>query len=613
MKQLSKMGWVASCALLLVSACGDDDGSVLPPLTDAGADAGEQDSEDTTDSSNDESTGDESSTDDSSGDTDTSSEESSEATGDSGTQGMTGLDAGPDAEAPDAQGPAPYAISVTVEGDMVGLPVAVQAEVEGSDIDYEWEVVSAPAESELKTEDLEEADSERARFNPDRAGTYTLKVTVSGSQGTASTLQDVVVRGFQVPYWSVSGNSEEHSVIPSMVRSDGANPRAVGCPNAQAAAGEEAWLNELQSAQLSMAPHMPGPGEKSRWAWAHQVESGWELNFGDGQTDCDENLPVTAPFETLGVVRLAFSMDGSRLAYTAAVGDPATLTVITTGIDGSDVRTVRPEGEPGSSGLVGVPVSWSDDGRLVWTEQMDSESVVYAADDVEGASEDDDRVSVLLDCREAATPITQVREAYLRGGQLIVASVQSTAGAVRRTIWLIGADEEGSRSCEADADTNQALTDDNAFDLDVTPDGSHILYYARQGSMFETHLYIAPTDGSSAPLLLAGDDGVANTGAHFAAGGRQIVWSKTAFESYPPDAGEGTYDRPTSSEVWIVNADGSGARKLVGTLSTPAAANVLSTGATGGTCSMSTGGAGGVGLSGLLLGLTALLLRRRRQ
>ncbi len=585
---------------------------------DAGADAGEQSSPDTSDDTS-------SDTSEASSDTDTtetSSETSSETRVDGGTDSTsTELDGGaPDGEAPDAAGPVgPYQISVTVEGDLVGLPVAAEAEGTGNgdveELDYEWEVVNVPADSALTTAGLEGADSERVQFNPDRAGTYTFRVTVSGERGTASTLQDIVVRAFQVVYWSVSGNSEEYSTTPSMVRSDGANPRAVGCPWVEAATTEEAWLDDVRGmGQLAMAPHMPGPGETSRFAWSFADEDEQLMNIGHAQTNCDGELPA----ETSGGQRSAFSLDGERLAFTRlTTGDTTTVSVFTVANDGSDVRTIRSEAEPTIAALYGVPVSWSDEGRLVWTEQVDDEgatrAVVYRANDVEGAFGNEDELTILLDCRAATTPIEGVREAFLRGGKLIVAAVVGGTDPAR-SIWSIGADDVGLRSCEATAETNTLLTDDNAFDLDVTPDGSHIVYYARQDSEVTTHLYVARTDGSSEPQLIAGGDNVANAGAHFAAGGRQIVWSKTVFESFQPDAGELTaYDRPVSSAIWIANVDGTGARKLVETLSTPAAANLLHTGGSGGFCSMSAGGAPGAALSGLLLGLGALLLRRRRQ
>ena len=627
-KQLTRLGWAASCALLVASACGDDDAPVMPPLTDAEADAGgRQGSEDAGDGTSTE-TSDESSDEssDDSDSTDTSSETSSGTDGGGGTGGTTTeLDGGtPDGEAPDAEGPAaPYQVGVTVEGDLVGLPVLAQAEGpaggDAAELDYEWEVVNVPTDSALSTEDLEGADSEQVQFNPDRAGTYTFRVTVNGELGTTSILQDIVVRGFQVAYWAMSGNSEQYSTTPSMVRSDGANPRAVGCPRVEAAESEQAWLEQVRgTSQLAMVPHLPNPTETSRWAWSYLVEDEYRMEIGHAETNCDDQQP----FEMIGGQRLAFSSDGQRIAFTRLIegeDDSATIAIFTAANDGSDLRTIRSEADPGLAIAHGVPVSWSDQGRLVWTELVEhdgaSHTVVYHADDVEGAFGEEEHLGILLDCRTAETPIPGIREVFLRGGKLIVAAVENSLNTpTKRTIWSIGADGDGLRSCEADAETNTTLTDENAFDLDVTPNGSHIVYYARlNDSAVTTHLYVAPTDGSSEPMLVAGGDNVANTGAHFAAQGRQIVWSKTVFETYPPDAGESTYDRPVSSGVWVVNLDGTGARKLVETLSTPAAAHLLHTGGSGGFCSMSAGGTPGVALSGLLLGLGALLLRRRRQ
>ena len=132
------------------------------------------------------------------------------------------------------------------------------------------------------------------------------------------------------------------------------------------------------------------------------------------------------------------------------------------------------------------------------------------------------------------------------------------------------------------------------------------MYYAEsppgEGEEDTTIIAEGASDGSTGFQALVRPNGGTNTGAHWVAGGRQVVWTRTVFQSA----------RPVDSEVWIINADGKNPRLLHSVSSSAAQARMLHTGGNG--CSLSKGQDGSHGWYWVsVLGLLAFGGWRRRR
>lgn len=130
-------------------------------------------------------------------------------------------------------------------------------------------------------------------------------------------------------------------------------------------------------------------------------------------------------------------------------------------------------------------------------------------------------------------------------------------------VWPLGHFEIYSQ--KLDGTDQRQLTDNGAYNAEATlsPDGRRIIFTSTADGDIE--LYTMNTDGSDVRRVTRrlGYDG----GAFFSPDGRQIVWRA----QYPVTSAD-TADyrrlvgqrlvRPSRLEIWVANADGSGARRV---------------------------------------------------
>lgn len=513
---------------------------------------------------------------------------------------------------------------VTVEAhgsdELVGFKIGLVASGSSSDntsVTFTWSLVSRPEGSHVTGDDI--VGAAEASFYPDLAGEYVVRVTATSESGESAS-NDVIVQGYayDVGYLNVAGDQDSWTQAGFMVQSDGTKSRQVGCYFQSTATSESEWLSNFQqSGQFGLMPYLPtNRNTPARIAYNYFVtEANPQMYIAGPNTDCNTNPPP----QVEGGFFPAFSPNGERVVVsrsrtvTDEAGSSTTVAdLVTYGVDGTDVRVIRTN-LPDT--LMGA--TWADNETLVWAESDGGEKV-YRAKDADGAFNNDLLSEVILDCAAAATPIpSTVNHAMLRGGSLFVSSSYTNifgSTPSHYAIWRLQPTLAGTFDCDQNAATNLKIAGDDAHDYDVSPDGSKLLYFvtlsATETETSSTHLYLRDLTYLTEPVALSAQPSTIASGAHFAANGRQIVWTDT--QQVSSTVSETTYERPSQSRVVVANYDGSNARTIVSVTSTPSQARMFHT---GGNAFCTMGGPGGntFAATGSLLTLLGLVLRRRRR
>ena len=539
----------------------------------------------------------------------------------------TGSEAG--SSASNDAAPPPVVVTVEAEGtgDLIGYPAtlsAVGTATDGAAVAYAWAFASKPNGSELEDGDIDVLD-DSATFYPDVAGEYLLEVTASTAAGESAAVQVTVrAHAYDVGYLNVAGDQDSWTYAGFMVGSDGSNPRQVGCYFQNTATSESEWLTTFQQqGKICLMPYFPKDVDTpARIAYSQpSSDSSYQMFIAGPDNDCGGN----APPQVVGGTFPTFSPNGERVAVMTqeVVPDPlnegstrSISNVVTYKVDGTDARVLRAEYTGSDSG-----VSWVDDETLTWVEDGENGSIVYRVKDVAGAFGNDLLSEVIMDCSLATTPVPAgINHAVERGGVLFVASSYTailSPGSSTYAIWQLERTAGGGYDCDQAAPTTRKVAGDNAHDYDVSPDGTKLLYFstvdATETETSASQLFLLDLASSAEPLALSAEPSTIASGAHFAANGRQLVWTETRQVS--TTVGETTYERPEQSRVVVANADGSRKRTVVVVSSSPNQARMFHTGGNS-YCSLSavgTAGTVGIGGMGSLLAMASLLARRRRR
>lgn len=513
---------------------------------------------------------------------------------------------------------------VTVEAhgsdELIGFQIGLVASGSSSDntnVTFTWSLVSRPGDSEATGNDIVAA-AEQASFYPDVAGQYVLRVTATSESGESAN-SEVTVQGYayDVGYLNVAGDQDSWTQAGFMVKSDGTQSRQVGCYFQSAAASESDWLNNFQQqGQFGLMPYFPTHrNTPARIAYNYFLtEANPEMYIAGPNTDCNANPPP----QVAGGFFPAFSPNGERVVVSRSrtvideAGSSTTVAdLVTYSVDGTDARVVR-SNLPDT--LMGA--TWEDNETLVWAES-DGSDRVYRAKDADGAFNNDLLSEVILDCAATATPIpAAVNHAMLRGGSLFVSSSYTNifgSTPSHYSIWRLQPTLAGTFDCDQNAATNLKVAGDDAHDYDVSPDGSRLLYFvtlpATETETSSTHLYLRDLSYLTEPVALSAEPSTIASGAHFAANGRQIVWTDTLQVS---TGGDSSYERPSQSRVVVANYDGGNMRTIVSVSSTPSQARMFHTGGNA-SCAIGVPGANTFAAAGSLLTVLGLVLRRRRR
>jgi hypothetical protein len=185
------------------------------------------------------------------------------------------------------------------------------------------------------------------------------------------------------------------------------------------------------------------------------------------------------------------------------------------------------------------------------------------------------------------------------------------------TLWRLDA-IGGEYLCDTTAPSNHIIAGSPAHDFELSPDGARIAFFrstSTASGAVETDasdILIGPSSGDGPFITLLTVNGAANIGTHWVSGGRQLIWTSTSFKiAGSSDAGNTSYNRPTSSSVWIANADGTHMRELQRVTSTSSDARMFHTGSSG--CSMGSRGRSDRNLSWTVCMVLATLLGCQRK
>lgn len=497
---------------------------------------------------------------------------------------------------------------IQADPDLVGFSTKLDgsessASGDGS-LEYAWEILSAPDGSSITTESLSSSSAAEVTFNPDFGGDYEVELTVSSDGESDTTTLTVNVPTIEVGYLEVQGDADSYTRVGSMVRSDGTGARRVGCFFQQTASSEASWISAFRDeGQFSFRASYPSAirtPTKLGYAYTDEGTDEGFLQIAGPDNDCSDNPPVTTP----GYAAFSFSPDGNRIAFFKPNGD-GTRALQTVGADGTDLRTIRADAY--DPGLLASPF-WLDNNTLAWPDYDDSGdwTMIYQAEDVDGAFTNDVLTDLLMDCETATQPIEGISQIAVRGDVMWLGEVENI-GAFQYTYHLWRMEKDGGVfSCERNADSNDLLVANVPHDFALSPDGTRLMYFSESlpgsGEYETTIIAEGASDGSTGFKALVKPNGGTNWGAQWVAGGRQVVWTRTVFDSA---------SRPVESGVWIINADGKNERLLHKVTSTSAEARMVHTGGHG--CSVSSEGTRSLGwVLVSMMGFVAFGYRRRR-
>lgn len=492
-----------------------------------------------------------------------------------------------------------FTVTMDASPDLVGYPTKLNAVVStilsSSDVNYLWEIAQVPAGSQISSGFLESRTAPSVSFEPDMGGEYTIKLTVSRGSESVSVVKTIVVPTIAIGYVTVSGNQNSYTRAGAMVQSDGTNAHEVGCFFSSVANSEQEWLTNFRSeGQFNTRAYYPEDVAVPTilaFAYASASSGDMRLQIAGTNSDCSPNPPR----DTAGGYSPKFSPDGSRVSFMlpTAVNSNSVYSLRTIGVDGSDLHVIRPDVALG----VGVPIGaeWTGVDQIVWIDTETSAdgasswNVVYQASDLDGAFGNKLATSTVMSCAGAKNAFSGLVHAAIRDGIMFLTEVTPAVTNLYK-LWRLEL-VNGEYLCDTTAPSNQAISTNQAHDFELSPDGSRILFFqsvagaATETDSDATDLLIGPSSGNGPFTTLISSQGTANVGAHWVAGGRQIVWTRTSFDlAQPADSGTSTYNRPRESAVWISNSDGTHARQLQHTQLTSSDVRMLHTGASG--CSM---------------------------
>lgn len=265
-------------------------------------------------------------------------------------------------------------------------------------------------------------------------------------------------------------------------------------------------------------------------------------------------------------IQPTWSPDGARLAFWTLESSSGPASLWVAQATGGEPRVVAPDVIVADVNGVEHRLSWSPDGREIVF-------LVFAA----GEARDDSVLTVANvetgTVRTIPGPALQRRApAWSPDGHLIafVGRTNYRPGAEPlyedSRLYVVGADGTGE-----DAITDPA-EDVDPFDLSWSPDGRSIAYSRAVSGVAYEHLAVARLTGDawSSTALVAGDtstEGHSEYTPTWSHDGTRVAFLLHGFEARAPDPQDGTL---SAAELWLVNADGSGARRLLPDLVTGA-------------------------------------------
>jgi hypothetical protein len=522
---------------------------------------------------------------------------------------------------------------IDAKPDLVGFTTSLDGSASkdpaGRALSYKWRFAGVPQGSKVNDGSLSAATSAQTTFEPDLGGTYTITLRVQAGDDV-----NEVTKAVEVPTWPVyfsdgnitpAGTSQSFNVI----RSDGTGARPLSCVysvdmGSPQGGGENGPLQAVAISGFgSLATYESGDDPLiafPQYSFFTDTNGRFRIPFqmfvGSSRSDC-----MTRPasrVDTLAPVVLGagntsfylftrFSPNGRRISFLAIPqGSGGKSALVTVGIDGRDMRIVTDKATM-------IPPTWIDDTTIAYAEESTTSGFLIkkATDTANGGL----TATTVHDCSGASPPFLEIGQFEIRGTTIVIAGKADSAAPV-----TIHRNTLGTCAAAPFVTTEAGAV---ALDFSISPDGKTMLFASSTG--YEpldlggsfvnrlTDIWSIPVDGSSAPRKLAGDPMLIDFGARFIANGRQIIWTQFA-PLRETDMGGGDSYEPSSTSIWIANADGTKARKLFGPDAPVGAGSyrLIVGGARSGTFSCDIGGGEVTLLGGAMLLALILLLAVRR-
>lgn len=522
---------------------------------------------------------------------------------------------------------------ITATPDLVGFTSALDGsgstDPAGRTLSFGWRFESVPQGSKVTNASLSAASAAQTTFEPDLGGTYTVTLRVQAGDDVNEVTKDVVV-----PTWPVyfsDGNITTSGTTQSfnLVRSDGTGARPLSCvytvDMGSSGAGEGGALQAVAISGFgSLATYETGDDPLIAFPQFTFVSDAmgrfrvpFQMFVGSSRSDCmtrpasrvDTLAPaVLGAGNTSFYLFTRFSPNGRRISFLAIPQGSGKPSLVTVGIDGKDMRVVTDQATM-------IPPTWIDDNTIAYGVQAGASSAGYIFKKATDVQNGGMSATTVHDCSGASPPFAEIGQFEVHGNTVFLAARADNAAPI-----TIHKNTLGTCAAAPFVTTEAGAV---ALDFSVSPDGKTMLFSSSTGyapldlggSFVNrvTDIWSVPVDGSAPPKKLGGDPALIDFGARFIANGRQIIWTQFA-PLRETDMGRGGSYEPSTTSLWIANADGSKARKLYGPDAAvgPGAYRLIVGGARSGTFSCDIGG-GEVTMVGvaLLLALVVLLAARR--
>lgn len=517
---------------------------------------------------------------------------------------------------------------IAAKPDLVGFTTSLDGSGSndplGDTLGYAWAVQQAPAGSQVTTASLASTTNVKTTFAPDLGGVYKIALTVTASDGRATTtVSDVTVPTVPLFYSRASANTANASLGARVMQSDGTGDRYIGCPFVT----DQGIGNSGQFMPFyghAYEPAMAGGTPLFVFLSPQDPSVPPPLMVGSAATDCTTTPPTRVDnnvFNDHIPVTARFSPDGKRIVYVDMPQNQsmATYRLVTVSSDGTGPKhVVRSDGYFGFT-----PAIWLDNTTVAWLERDGTSTnpfTIWKAPDENAAGDPGTTTkrTQVLRCDQStnAAHLGEINQFEMSAFGLIVAGGNTRCLLCNPPMSAVNLYKLAANDCSTTNAKTLATepTGGLSWDFSISPDGLNVLFSSTHGQSIpdggapepQTDVFFVPADGSAAAQKIAGDPLYDDISPRFVALGRQFIWTRT-----PRNMDMGA-DTPA---IMIANADGTHVRALT---SDGNGDRVLSTdvGANRGYDCEGVPGAASAGGASATVGVALLLLmglRRRRR
>lgn len=489
-------------------------------------------------------------------------------------------------------------------GQQAQLDASSSAAVPPGALTYAWTVVTVPVGSTIVTASLLGANSAKPTFTPDAPGAYALKVTVTAAGVSNDKPVTVTVVAAPIFYIATDNTSPTGQTSAfNVVRSDGTGTAAITCPFRDAGPADNLAV-EMAAIGADWWEAPAGTDSRAAFFYSEKQADGGALFFLASATSASSCAAPPLRIDSLAAATPGFeprfSPDGSRIAYVrTAPGEGARLATIAA--DGTNPHFEVAQSFANDGGVSGVPVRprWQDATHLGWISPNAAGTgwQLSTTVDTNGGV-----VTAFMTCPTTIFGLPRQFDFLPDGSILVSATTVPGDGGARPQDLVVLKPNAGTQVCEVVRNLTNLPSpgSSTATDFSLSPDKKRVAFVHLDTSGTNTpSLFIAAVDGTTPAAAVSGAPtfgASTGTGPRWIAGGALLSWGQSGL-SLGTDAGVG---------VAVISAGGGSLVQAV----TPT--TVTSGYSFGNGCSIGVAGGSAVTGVGSLLGLVALIARRRR-